>query len=337
MATTAEILRHLLGNSIFAQLSVKYPEPSISLVGHSYIITGSNTGLGLELAIHLARLNADHIILAVRSIEKGNIAKERILGETNFTGHLEVWELDMGSFASVIRFAEKARKELDRLDGAALNAGVAGNGFNKTEDGWELTFQVNGLSTGLLAILLLPLLNATINIPSPPGSTKLAPHLTITGSGGQNIAKFHERHAPKILDALNDEALFSSFDRYPTSKLFNYLCVQGIAKLPQAQGVVVNVVDPGMNHSELPRNTKINIIGRALIQLLAWPASKGALNILYGLTEASATGEYISRTRATSVSKWLTSEHGEEVQRKVWGEMVEVWKDASSEVEGILQ
>ncbi|KAJ6626263.1 hypothetical protein B0H10DRAFT_1942093 [Mycena sp. CBHHK59/15] len=336
MATFGDISKHVLGNTILAQLTTRYPAPTASLAGRNYIVTGANSGLGLALATHVAALGATRVVLAVRDTAKGAAARETILSETKFGGVLDVWELDMAKFASVAQFAVKAEKELDRLDGAALNAGVATHRWGRTPDGWETTFQVNALSTGLLAVLLLPLLQKTARLPPILDAEHIPPHLTITGSGGQNVAKFPERFETNILEALNDESKFNLFDRYPTSKLFNYFIAKNTAALAQAQGVIVNVVDPGMNHSDLPRDSKLPLVARGLIQVLAWPASKGALNILYGLLASAPSGAYISRTRMQTTAKWLDSAHGEEVRDRVWTEMVGVWEAAVPDIRRVL-
>jgi hypothetical protein len=57
------------------------------------------------------------------------------------------------------------------------------------------------------------------------------------------MAKFTERSASKILETMNDESQCKDIvDRYATSKLFNLFLAREIAKLPQAQGVVVKYV-----------------------------------------------------------------------------------------------
>lgn len=87
-------------------------------------MTGSKTGLGHALAIHLARLKPAQLILAVRDLKRGDSKKEESIAQTGFAGSLDVWEHDMAEFESVKRFAEHANATLKRLDGAFLNAGI---------------------------------------------------------------------------------------------------------------------------------------------------------------------------------------------------------------------
>lgn len=66
------------------------------------------------------------------------------------------------------------------------------------------------------------------------------------------MAKFTERSASKILETMNDESQCKDIvDRYATSKLFNLFLAREIAKLPQAQGVVVKYV-PQLNSTGKP-------------------------------------------------------------------------------------
>lgn len=55
---------------LYSQLIQTLPYPKASFAGKSVIVTGSNVGLGKEAA----RLGASPLILAVRSLEKGNAA-----------------------------------------------------------------------------------------------------------------------------------------------------------------------------------------------------------------------------------------------------------------------
>jgi hypothetical protein len=47
------------------------PVHHVDLSGQTVVVTGSNIGLGLETVKHLARMNPENIILAVRSTPKG--------------------------------------------------------------------------------------------------------------------------------------------------------------------------------------------------------------------------------------------------------------------------
>ncbi|KAJ7850538.1 putative short-chain dehydrogenase [Mycena leptocephala] len=321
-------LRYLFFTFLPDQLLAKLPVTRADLVGRTFLVTGSNTGIGLALAIHLARLNPGHLILAVRDLRKGEMARQEIVAQTGFTGLLEVWELDMAEFGSVKRFAERANSTLKRLDGAVLNAGIhAKNG----------TLQVNVLSTGLLGILLLPLLHSTARLPPPhPDASQTPPHLTFTGSGALFLASFPEKTAPNILQVLNDEGKTNAKDRYPTSKLLDLFLAREIAGLPKAQGVVVNVVDPGLCISELGRDMDLKPAVLFILMRLGWTTAKGALNLLYAVLTPTPPGAYISAGEIRQPSSWSRSRDGLRVQKQVWSEMLDVWRRIAPEVAEII-
>ena len=100
----------------------KLPYPEQSLSGQTVIVTGANTGLGLEAAKHFTRLGAAKVILAVRSLGKGERAKESVEQATGKKGVVEVWQLDLSSYESVKAFANKA-EALPRIDADVENEG----------------------------------------------------------------------------------------------------------------------------------------------------------------------------------------------------------------------
>lgn len=55
------------------------------------------------------------------------------------TDVVEVWELDLGSFASTKSFADRVERELQRLDILVENAGLATAKWSETSDGYETT------------------------------------------------------------------------------------------------------------------------------------------------------------------------------------------------------
>ncbi|KAF4154433.1 hypothetical protein CNMCM8927_008762 [Aspergillus lentulus] len=142
-------------SSLAAQLQ-SIPLPTTSFAGQTVIITGSNTGLGLEAARHFVRLDAARVILAVRSVKKGEDAKASIEASTDRKNIVEVWQVDMSNYDSIKDFVKKC-DSLDRLDVVVANAGVLRNTYEECE-GTEISITVNVIGTFLLALGLFPVL-----------------------------------------------------------------------------------------------------------------------------------------------------------------------------------
>jgi retinol dehydrogenase 12 len=180
-----------------SQLFVKLPVPTKSFAGKTAIVTGSNTGMGLEAARHLARLGASKVILAVRNLDKGKAAAASIVKTTGVsTNIVEAWELDLSDYSSVKSFAARAEAELSRLDVVIENAGMMTQNFEFAGDD-ERTIKVNVVSTMLLALLLLPKLRKTAE------EFEVDVVLTFTGSWMHWTTDFPEQDAPNILEQLN--------------------------------------------------------------------------------------------------------------------------------------
>jgi len=173
------------------------PIPTHKFTGQTIIVTGSNTGMGLEAARHFVRLDASKVVLAVRSLSKGDAAKSSIESTTGRTGIVDVWELDLASFASVRAFADRVMT-LERLDVVVANAGVYLFDFTLAE-GNETTITVNVISTMMMALMILPKLRET--------AVKFDKDvvLTFTGSFTHAMTKFEERKAESILRGLADK------------------------------------------------------------------------------------------------------------------------------------
>lgn len=124
------------------------------LTGKVVLVTGGNAGLGFEAAKHFASMNPERLIIACRNEAKG---KEAIKGgstplsllprqelnvdveireATNFD-NVELFLVDLASYASVNAFCEKVEREVPRLDILVENAALALAEFIPTPDGWE--------------------------------------------------------------------------------------------------------------------------------------------------------------------------------------------------------
>ncbi len=161
--------------SQFARL----PYPEGDFKDQTVIVTGANCGLGLEAARHFVRLNASKVILGCRSIQKGEFAKADIEKTTERENVVEVWQVDLTSFASVRAFCARARA-LDRLDIVIENAGIATGKFEQFE-GYESTITINVISTFLMALMLLPKLRESAT------KFNITPHLTIVSSDAHQM------------------------------------------------------------------------------------------------------------------------------------------------------
>ena len=117
-----------------------------SQTGRTFVITGANSGIGLEAAKVLAAKEA-RVVLAVRNTEKGEAAARSIGASA------EVRALDLADLGSIRAFAEDWTDPIDVL---IDNAGVMAVPLSRTADGFELQFGTNHLGHFALTNLLLP-------------------------------------------------------------------------------------------------------------------------------------------------------------------------------------
>ncbi|KAK8076297.1 NAD(P)-binding protein [Apiospora phragmitis] len=234
-------IKSLLHRQLFEKPTL--PE-NIDLKSKTAIVTGSNTGIGLECARQLLDLRLSRLILAVRNDAKGQQAREGLAKtHPSLPGDaIEVWKLDMEDYASVTAFAERA-KALARLDIIVLNAGVAKTVYKRAAaTGHEETIQVNMLSTALLA-LLLPVVKAKGAASSSSG------RLVVMQSDTSSWAKFREKGHVPLLPALDDERKFDRADHYFTSKLILQLFMIELARrVPASVAAVVTMPNPGWTY-----------------------------------------------------------------------------------------
>lgn len=217
--------------------------PTASFKGQTVIVTGSNTGLGLEAARSITERGASKVIIACRNVEKGNAAARSIQESTSCPpGTVEVWQLDNGSYASVQAFGERAQAELPRLDALLLNAGIGTRKFRMTEDNEE-TITTNVVSLALLGFMLHSKLSETGK------NFNTTAHLSITASELYEDAKFKESQVPagQIFTTLNDEHRSIMGDRYNVSKLIEIFLVKQMAGMSPvgSSKVAINCVAPG--------------------------------------------------------------------------------------------
>ncbi|XP_026749979.2 retinol dehydrogenase 13-like [Galleria mellonella] len=133
-----------------------YCHTNARLDGKVVIVTGGSGGIGYEAAKVLAGHGA-RVIIASRNETKMKEAKKRIVEATS-NNNVDYRVLDLSSLKSVRKFANETLYLEERIDVLINNAGAVGLPDRLTEDGLNLTMQVNYFGAFLLTYLLLPML-----------------------------------------------------------------------------------------------------------------------------------------------------------------------------------
>ncbi|ATZ53833.1 hypothetical protein BCIN_09g06040 [Botrytis cinerea B05.10] len=319
ISTMSFFLNHLKSHTL-----VTLPIPEKKFTGKTIIVTGSNSGLGLEAARWFVRLDAQKVILAVRSLSKGEAARQSIISSTSCSPDtLEVWNLDLCSQSSVREFAHRANA-LPRLDVLVSNAGIYVFDFEVAEENEE-TICVNVINTFLLALLLLPKLRET----SIEYDTRGV--MTFTGSFVHHLTTFPERRAGNVFEELRVEERADMKDRYNVSKLISLLFSRELAfalRESERRGreghVVANIVNPGLVDTEIMRHATgaTKHLVRGAMKLMARSVEEGSRTLVHAAGgEEETNGMYLDDCKIGKVSPWTTSLDGIATQKDIWMEL----------------
>ena len=237
--------------------------------GRTAVITGANTGLGLETAKALAAKGA-RVVLAVRNAAKGAQAAAAIAGD------VEVQELDLTSLAAIQTAAEALKSRFDRIDLLINNAGVMTTPKGTTKDGFELQFGTNHLGhfafTGQL-------LDAILDV---PGSRVV----TVSSNGHKMGGAIH-------WDDLQWERSYNRMGAYTQSKLANLLFTYELQRRLAPRGKTIAVAaHPGTSTTELARNLPKSVQSAfgVVAPLFAQSPAAGALPTLRAATDPGVLG-----------------------------------------------
>jgi NAD(P)-dependent dehydrogenase (short-subunit alcohol dehydrogenase family) len=268
------------------------------MTGRTAIVTGANSGIGRAAASALAGAGA-HVVLAVRSTEKGEQAAAAMPGST------EVRRLDLASLDSIGEFAAAWDGEIDLL---INNAGVMVPPLSRTAEGFELQFGTNHLGHFALSNLLLE---------------RVTGRVVTVSSTGHRIGSID-------FDDLNWERKpYRAWRAYGQSKLANLLFTAELQRRLQAAGsqVLAMAAHPGYAatnlqfHSERRSYDLISRIGNALI---AQDEDGGALPTLYaavaeipGDSFAGPSQRFEQRGPAKLVGRSKAAQD-ETVARRLW-------------------
>lgn len=149
-------------------------------------------------------------------------------------------------------------------------------------------------------------------------------------------AKFPQHSAPSILSALDDQTQWvNGNERYNVSKLLDLYLAREIAKLPAANGVVVNSVNPGETmvrrdaDAGLCKSGFRDDFGPVLAYLfnaISWSTEFGSRSIFFAATQPTAPGAYVSSCAESAPSTFIFTPEGKQSQAKFWEECRALWQ-----------
>jgi retinol dehydrogenase 12 len=277
------------------------------LDGRVVLITGGNAGIGKESAVALASMGAQ-VVFTARDAARGTEALAEIRTRSG-NDAVDVMPLDLARFASVREFAKRWSDEHDQLDVLVNNAGLILNSRRETDDGNEMTFQVNHLGPFLLTQLLRDQL--------------------VAGDDARvvNVASDAHSSARRGLDFddLQSRRHYRGFRVYGKTKLANILFTRELARRWDDTGVTANAVHPGFVASSFGRDGDTGRFGALLFPLLkpfALSPEQGARTQVYvasapelaGITggywvkSAPATPSAAAQDDAAAARLWEVSE-----------------------------
>lgn len=235
--------------------------------GRTVIVTGANSGLGLETGRELARVGA-RVVLAVRDTARGAAAAREIGGTT------EVRELDLANLSSIRKFAENWSEPIDVL---INNAGIMMVPEGRTADGFERQFGTNHLGHFALTNLLLPHLTDRV--------------VTVSSQA-------HRRGHIDLADPNWNTRPYNASGAYGQSKLANLLFTLELQRRLTAAGSRLRAVaaHPGWAATNLQGHTQNPVADLVMSlgnKLIAQDAHAGALPTLFAATEDLPPAAYV--------------------------------------------
>jgi NAD(P)-dependent dehydrogenase (short-subunit alcohol dehydrogenase family) len=271
--------------------------------GKTVVVTGGNSGIGLETAVELARHGAN-VVITARDPEKGKRAVEEIKRRSG-SNTVDVVVFDLASLASTRAGAAELLDRCPRIDVLVNNAGVVLTDRRETVDGFESTFAVNHLGPFLLTTLLLDRIKES------------APSRIV------NVASTAHRGARKGMnfDDLQNTGKYRGMRVYSESKLANILFTKELARRLEGTGVTANALHPGTVRTGYGRDgdsTGLLRVGLAIGSRFFLSPEKGADTSVYLASSpdvADVSGEYFVKRK---VRKPTAAARDAEAARRLW-------------------
>ncbi len=261
------------------------------MTGKTVVITGGNSGIGLETAVALARAGANTVITA-RDEGRGTAAVTDIRSRSG-SSDVGLVVFDLGSLASVRDGAAQIIERCPRIDVLINNAGLVLTERQETVDGYETTFAVNHLGPFLLTELLLDRIKAS----APARIVNVSSTAHSTARRGLDFADLQSNNGYRAMQV------------YGSSKLANIYFTTELARRLAGTGVTANCLHPGTVATGYGRDGDTKgflAFGLSLIRPFLMTPEKGAQTSVYLASSpevADVSGEYFVKCKARTPSK----------------------------------
>lgn len=248
------------------------------LRGRRYVVTGANSGIGLETTRNLYR-NGASVVMACRNVGKAESAREGITAGGG-SGELEIRELDLSRLDSVRDFAAAMLRDGKGVDVLMNNAGVMAVDAGRTDDGFEIQFGTNHLGHFALTGLMLPLIGG------------------VDGGRIVTVSSIAHRSGNVRLDDLHfDRRRYSRWGAYFQSKLANiHFGLELDRRLRAVNSSVKSILaHPGTARTELGKNgtSTTNVVMRRFTPILVRTGVQGCEAQLRAAVDESAVGGHM--------------------------------------------
>ena len=236
------------------------------------VITGSSSGIGLEIAKTLAS-NKATVIMACRDETRVNAIHNQIKGNAEYIN------LDLSSFKSIDRFTNSVQNRFPKVDILINNAGVMGPPFSKTDDQLEMTFGVNYIGYYLLTNRLMPMLK------------------TVKGSRVVNMSSIAQYKVKEIdWNNINSGIHYDKWESYALSNLFRMMfTVELERKLREkAYETMALACHPGVTVTNLirymPRIVRVPVVANILNYFFFQTPYQASIPALIAATSPNVMG-----------------------------------------------
>ncbi|MGH7110898.1 MAG: SDR family oxidoreductase [Stellaceae bacterium] len=278
------------------------------------IVTGASAGIGLQTALGLARKGM-RVVMTGRNPARTEAARRRV-AEASGNPEITTALADFASLKEVRRLADELLEAHPRIAVLVNNAGLTAPRYEKSAEGYELTFAVNHLAPFLLTNLLLDRLKESGPArPAPRAERAVAPRVVTVASTAHRGAQID----PAQLAGQQD---WSAYKAYGRSKLCNILFTRELAaRLGKDSGVVATCLHPGVVATELGnRGGTLIGLGWRLGKPFMLSAEKGAQTSIFLATVPDPTpfhGAYVIRKEIAQPSP---AARDDELARRLWEE-----------------